>query len=106
MTLSLDVDLQPANNLRLATLCGPLNQHLRQIESRMGVEINNRGQHFQITGESAAVTAAAEVLQALYQTAGHEDITPATIHLFLQEAPQANHYYNFLQSPIYLFYQW
>ena len=36
MTLSLDIDLQPANNLRLATLCGPLNQHLRQIESRMG----------------------------------------------------------------------
>jgi len=86
MTLSLDIDLQPANNLRLATLCGPLNQHLRQIESRMGVEINNRGQHFQITGESAAVTAASEVLQALYKMAEHEDITAASIHLFLQES--------------------
>ena len=86
MTQSLDIDLQPANNLRLANLCGPLNQHLRQIESRLGVEINNRGQQFQVIGEAAAVTAATEVLKALYQSTEHENFTANSIHLFLQES--------------------
>lgn len=86
MTRSLELDLQPADNLRLANLCGPLNQHLRQIESRMGVEINNRGQHFQLIGESSAVTAVAEVLKALYLSTDSEEITAAGINVFLQDS--------------------
>lgn len=86
MTRSLEIDLQPADNLRLANLCGPLNQHLRQIESRMGVEINNRGQHFQLIGEDSAVGAVAEVLKALYLSAATEEITGASINLFLQDS--------------------
>ena len=38
-----DLLLEPADNLRLATLCGHLDEHLRQIEHRLAVEINNRG---------------------------------------------------------------
>lgn len=86
MTRSLEIDLQPADNLRLANLCGPLNQHLRQIESRMGVEINNRGQNFQLIGEDSAVMAVAEVLKALYLSAESEEITAAGINIFLQDS--------------------
>src|SRR3970040_2085887 len=38
-----ELTLEPPDNERLANLCGPLDQHLRQIERRLGVEINNRG---------------------------------------------------------------
>ncbi|MBI3186522.1 MAG: PhoH family protein, partial [Gammaproteobacteria bacterium] len=86
MTRSLEIELQPADNLRLANLCGPLNQHLRQIESRMGVEINNRGQNFQLIGEDSAVMAVAEVLKALYLSAESEEITAAGINVFLQDS--------------------
>ena len=86
MTRSLEIDLQPADNLQLANLCGPLNQHLRQIESRMGVEINNRGQNFQLIGESSAVNVVAEVLKALYLSAASEEITAAGINVFLQDS--------------------
>ena len=50
MTESLDIDFKPADNERLANLCGPMNEHLRQIEARLGVEINNRNHHFQLIG--------------------------------------------------------
>jgi phosphate starvation-inducible PhoH-like protein len=86
MTQSLDIDLLPADNLRLAKLCGPLNQHLRQIESRMGVELSSRGHHFQLIGEPAAVRATAEVLKGLYKASETEEITAARINLFLQDS--------------------
>ena len=34
-----DVLLAPADNVRLVELCGPLDEHLRLIESRLGVEV-------------------------------------------------------------------
>ena len=34
-----DIRLEPADNERLASLCGPLDRHLRQLEHRLGVEI-------------------------------------------------------------------
>ncbi len=40
---NIDVVLEPADNQRLANLCGQLDEHLKQIERRLGVEINNRG---------------------------------------------------------------
>lgn len=42
--------LEPANAERLADLSGCFNEHLRQIELRLGVEIANRGHTFHITG--------------------------------------------------------
>ena len=34
--------LEPADHARLANLNGPLDEHLRQLELRLGVEIGNR----------------------------------------------------------------
>ncbi len=81
-----DLLLEPADNERLARLCGQLDEHLRQIERRLGVEINNRGHQFRVIGEPGAVAVAVAVLQALYRTAQSEPLTPAQVHLFLQEA--------------------
>jgi len=46
-----DIILEPVDNQRLANLCGQFDEHLRQIERRMGVEVNNRGNTFRVIGE-------------------------------------------------------
>ena len=81
-----DLLLEPADNARLALLCGNLDEHLRQIERRLGVEINNRGHQFRVIGEPHAVAVAVAVLEVLYRTTRDETLTPAQVHLFLQEA--------------------
>jgi phosphate starvation-inducible PhoH-like protein len=81
-----DFLLEPFDNQRLANLCGQLDEHLRQIENRLGIEINNRGNRFQLIGKPQAVDAATAVLEALYRTAETEPLNPAQVHLFLQEA--------------------
>ncbi|MBL8258837.1 MAG: PhoH family protein [Candidatus Competibacteraceae bacterium] len=81
-----DLLLEPADNERLAQLCGQLDEHLRQIERRLGVEINNRGHQFRVIGEPQAVAVAVAVLEALYRATQNEVLTPAQVHLFLQEA--------------------
>ena len=77
--------LEPADTRRLASLCGQLNEHLKQIEQRLDVQINLRGNVFAINGNAA--NAAAAVLQQLYdETAGKQELTPEAIHLMLQHA--------------------
>jgi len=83
---SLDLSLSPEDNQRLANLCGLLDEHLRQIERRLGVEISNRGNRFRLIGEASSIQAAAEVLQNLYVVAGEQALTPHQVHLFLQES--------------------
>jgi len=81
------VDLElPGDNERLANLCGQLDQHLRQIESRLGIEINNRGAVFCLIGERRSVAAGARVLRELYRVSSDETLTPERVHLHLQES--------------------
>ena len=76
--------LDPPDNQRLANLCGQFDEHLRQIERSLGVEINNRGNQFQVIGEDASVRAAGEILKDLYAESANETLTPARVHLLLQ----------------------
>jgi phosphate starvation-inducible protein PhoH and related proteins len=75
--------LEPADNARLASLCGPLDENLRLIESRLGVKIRRRGQSFRIQGEDAA--AAQAVLKDLYAQARHRNLSAEQVHLCLVE---------------------
>ena len=52
------LELEPADTLRLANLCGQFDQHLKQIEARLGVEIFCRGNIFDVEGEARPVRAA------------------------------------------------
>ena len=83
---SIDLVLEPLDNQWLASLCGPFDEHLRQIERRLGVEISNRANHFQVIGEGRSAEAAGYVLQDLYRAAGEEDLTPERVNVFLQDA--------------------
>lgn len=78
--------LEPADNQRLANLCGQFDEHLRQIERALGIEINNRGNRFQVIGNAQTVHAAGEILKGLYQQAENESLSPPDVHLFLQSS--------------------
>jgi phosphate starvation-inducible PhoH-like protein len=83
--VSLDVVLEPSDNERLANLCGPLDEHLRLIERRLGVEINNRGNKFRVIGTQVSADTAARLLSSLYASTVEEILTAEHIHLFLKE---------------------
>ena len=83
---SLEMVLEPVDNERLRNVCGQLDEHLRQVERRLGIEINNRGNSFQLLGDAKSIAAGGEVLQGLYQATAEEDLSPARVHLFLQES--------------------
>jgi len=78
--------LDPEDNARLANLCGSFDEHLRQIELRLGVEINHRGGIFQVIGEDAPARVAEKVLRSLYATTGDESLTGARINLHLADS--------------------
>lgn len=75
----------PPDNERLANLCGPMDGHLRQIERRLGVEINNRGNQFRVIGNRQSVEIANRALSSLYESTSSEHLSREKIHLFLQE---------------------
>ena len=81
-----DLQLEPADNARLANLCGPLNQHLQQLERRLGVSIANRGNSFRITGPARSAHVAAAVLQKMYSVADEQQLSAKKVHLFLQDS--------------------
>ncbi|WP_227370878.1 PhoH family protein [Halomonas sp. M20] len=72
--------------MRLANLCGQRDEHLKLIESRLGVTLRNRGNTFQLAGPGARVKAAANILEHLYREAESSDLEPETVHLYLQES--------------------
>jgi hypothetical protein len=85
-THAVDITLEPADNERLAELCGQFDDHLRQLEQRLGVEINSRGNRFRIIGDGGDVQQARRVLEGLYQATASGSLTPEKIHLYLREA--------------------
>jgi phosphate starvation-inducible PhoH-like protein len=79
--------LEPADTRRLARLCGQYDEHLHQIEHRLGVRIGNRGNHFNVEGPTEAANRARALIQHLYdETARHLELSAEQVHLALQEA--------------------
>ena len=82
---SLDLELAPEDNARLANLCGQCDQHLRLIERRLGVEIRNRGIAFRLVGEREAIHTGERLLRALYAAADGA-LSSEIVHLHIQQA--------------------
>lgn len=78
-------DLAPADNKRLAHLCGSLDDHLRQIEAALGVKIVRREQQFRIEGPKGSAERTAALLDALYERS-RRAIPPETLQLAIVEA--------------------
>ncbi|MFN3983978.1 MAG: PhoH family protein [Rhodocyclaceae bacterium] len=61
--------LDPVDNVRLANLCGVLDENLRQIESAFDVTIARRGEHFTVSGSPQRAQRAAGALREFYDQA-------------------------------------
>jgi phosphate starvation-inducible PhoH-like protein len=83
--ISRDIVLEPADNSRLANLCGQFDEHLRQIERRLDVEISSRGNRFRVTGPPGAAEVGGEVLMSLFELTQSERVDPERVHMLLQE---------------------
>jgi len=81
-----DFTLDPADDERLANLAGPFDEHLRQIELRLAVEIANRGNIFRVSGANPSVKLAERVLRDLYAATENETLTGAQVNLHLSES--------------------
>ena len=81
-----EIRLEPADNQRLANVCGPFDQHLKQLERRLGVDIVSRGNSFQISGAPDVARAAGEILRRMYMETEAETLTAARVHLYLHDA--------------------
>jgi len=84
--ISQDLVLEPADNSRLANLCGQFDEHLRQIERRLNIEIASRGNQFRVTGDPGATQIGSELIQSLFNMTDRERLDPERVHVCLQES--------------------
>ena len=84
---AVEVKLDPVDNLRLARLCGSLDENLRQIESALDVTIARRGAKFAVRGDQAQ--RAAQALEHFYDRASG-DLSLDDVQLGLTELLQGN----------------
>jgi phosphate starvation-inducible protein PhoH and related proteins len=82
---SRELSLAGADNSRLANFAGPMEQNLRHVEERLGVEVRRRGYDLQVLGPAAAVTNATAVLARMYELSAQETLSPDRVHLCVQE---------------------
>jgi phosphate starvation-inducible PhoH-like protein len=69
--------------MRLAKLCGPLDENLRLLETRLDVRIRRRGGSFRVSGVQAE--SAEGVLRELFDLSKSDEVTPERVHLALRE---------------------
>lgn len=83
--------IEPVDPRRLASLCGQFDEHLLLIEQRLGIEVRNRGNQFELIGDPELARSAEAVVRQLYrETRDNAELTPDTVHLFLQESGLEN----------------
>ena len=80
-----EITLEPADNNRLLNLCGPLNNNLKQLELRFDVEISQRGNLFNFSGNKKNIFIASETLKELYLEAEKKEISLDLLHDFLDQ---------------------
>ena len=80
------VVLEPFENERLANLCGQFDEHIRLLERRLSVDINQRGNAFTVIGGQQAVALAERIVRILYDLTDRKSLASADVHLQLQES--------------------
>ncbi|MCM2970930.1 MULTISPECIES: PhoH family protein [Larsenimonas] len=82
----IQLSLEPNDPMRLSSLCGQQDEHLKLIEGRLDVTIRNRGNAFQIAGPNAKAKIASTLVEHLYRETATSELTPEAVHLYLQES--------------------
>ena len=81
-----DLAFEPVDNARLANFVGPMDENLRHVEQRLGVNVRRRGGWVEVSGPAAAAERAQNVLKRLFDLSASESLTPDRVHLALQES--------------------
>ncbi len=91
MNQAITFQLLPAENERLAQVCGELDAHLQQIEARLQVKIMQRHNAFKVTGSKQRACRAETVIRGLFEMAKHqaEPLSGNDVHLQLVRARAA-----------------
>ena len=95
-----EIQLDPVDNNRLASLCGQFDQNIKQIENHLGVRISYRGHTFKVSsalnenersdnnkpnGAADKAHSAIEIIRHLYRETENNELTLETVQLYLQE---------------------
>lgn len=75
--------LHPQDNEALQNLCGWHEEHLAQIETRLGVSINHLGFDFQVSGDANLLVPTQQLLINLYQQSFKGLMDGEQVHLQL-----------------------
>lgn len=78
--------LHPEDNKRLGLLCGSYNGNIQTVADQFGVQINNRGNEFEVTGDRRLLNRVKALIEDLYITTATDVLEPEDIHLAVQEA--------------------
>jgi len=62
----MEITLTPEDNVRLANLCGSLDENIKQIADALDIEIARRGASFKLTGDTNHMRLAAQLLENFY----------------------------------------
>ncbi|HFB66481.1 MAG TPA: PhoH family protein [Aeromonadales bacterium] len=82
---SIEFKFSPQDNQRLSVLSGHLDENLRLIERRMGVEINNRANSFNVIGDKESINDVKALLQQLYtDTQNNSEFKTDHVHVAIQ----------------------
>jgi phosphate starvation-inducible PhoH-like protein len=82
---SRELSLEAADNTRLGNFAGPMEQNLRHVEERLGVEVRRRGHKLQVLGAPGIVDSALAVLARMFELSASEAMSPQRVHLCVQE---------------------
>ncbi|TDU24285.1 phosphate starvation-inducible PhoH-like protein [Panacagrimonas perspica] len=80
-----DLALEPDDHARIANVAGAFDEHLRQIELRLGIEVRNRGNRFRLVGNAVDRARGEAVLRGLFDQSANAVITSEDVHLALLE---------------------
>ena len=87
MLKDLKFQLEPADQDRIISLCGPTNSILKQIEEALDIKIINRGANFNIKGPVLELNIGKTVITKLYSDLEKvSELSPSSVHLYLREA--------------------
>lgn len=86
---SKDILLEPVDNRRLSSLCGPFDENIKLIERRIGVEVNHNNGQIKVVGKEQLTDAAIKILKELYietqpVKGDFPELEPQQVHLAIQ----------------------
>jgi phosphate starvation-inducible PhoH-like protein len=82
--MKLNIKLANSDNKKLANLCGPLDENIKQIATGFEINIQRRGSSFSLSGEDEDIKLASQFIESLYLRAT-KSISAEDIQLGLVE---------------------